>query len=140
MEGGEEGEGVGGAGAEAAAGGGGGEEGADVEAGEDGGDDGSGERGVHRRRGGGLDRIWRGRRRHGGGGGGGGIGGEMVGGPMGERDGGFLGARTEPLLLRGSFVSDHGAHARPLSAVPVRHVCRATASRAEAQVDRSVAL
>jgi len=39
VEGGEEGERVGGAGAEAAAGGGGEEQGADVEAGEDGGDD-----------------------------------------------------------------------------------------------------
>lgn len=65
VEGGEEGEGVGGAGAEAAAGGGGEEEGADVEAGENGGDDGGGKREVHRRRrrrGDGLDRIWR---RHG---------------------------------------------------------------------------
>ena len=67
VESGEEGERVGGAGAEAAAGGGGEEEGADVEAGEDGGDDGGGERGVHRRRRRArLDRIWRG---HGGGGG-----------------------------------------------------------------------
>lgn len=68
VEGGEEGEGVGGAGAEAAADGGGEEEGADVEAGEDGGDDGGRERGVHRRRRVGgrvVDRIWRG---HGGGG------------------------------------------------------------------------
>ena len=63
VEGGEEGEGVGGAGAEAAADGGGEEEGADVEAGEDGGDDGGRERGVHRRRRVGgrvVDRIWRG--------------------------------------------------------------------------------
>lgn len=104
MEGGEEGERVGGAGAEAAAGGGGEEEGADVEAGEDGGDDGAGERGVHRRRRRArLDRIWRGRRRHGGGIAGRllrGVGGEEMetrcevswdGGEGGERerDGGF---------------------------------------------------
>lgn len=59
VEGGEEGEGVGGAGAEAAAGGGGGDEGADVEAGEDGGEDGGRQRGVHRRRRRRRDRIWR---------------------------------------------------------------------------------
>lgn len=62
MEGREEGERVGSAGAEAPAGGGG-EEGAGVKAGEDGG----GERGVHRRRER-LDQIWRERRGHGGGG------------------------------------------------------------------------
>lgn len=67
MEGGEEGERVGGAGAESAAGGGGEEERADVEAGEDGGDDGGGQRRVHRRRRRArLDRIWRERRGHGG--------------------------------------------------------------------------
>jgi hypothetical protein len=112
VEGGEEGEGAVGAGAEAAAGGGGEEEGADVEAGEDGGEDGGGERSVHRRRGrgaGGVDRIWRG---HG-------------GGWFGrwwrirwEKRWRFFERQAKPwLLLRGSFLSDQLGPARRM----VRH-------------------
>jgi hypothetical protein len=98
---------VGGAGTEPAAGGGRQNEGADIESGEDGGDDGAGQHDVHRRRGR-LDRIWRGRRRHG-----------SAGIAVLQCVGGRLeGAVSEeikcrqaaPLLLRGRFVEDRGAH------------------------------